>query len=275
MNMRCTRRRSGATRSRCRVVRRLYVGGMTDDERVSFGRGLVEVDERWTWPDALLSVVSDMAGRYADALYTQDVSLSEDDEMAVRRELVGVKVAAYHATRLLPAEIEDILRGGLRMLDEELLEDKVRGARECGALTPLEADAVLAGRMPLDGSSGRRVGQVCAVAPRRGLDVVARGLAPLLSSWGGEALYFRHEFTPLGEKLRRVGVPAIVALAVSADGANDLWFPGLPALLVGAHLGLDEVASDVFVRRAAPASDVLGVWTPGHPDYEWHGFAMR
>lgn len=65
---------------------------------------------------------------------------------------------------------------------------------------------------------GKRVSQVCLVTSAGAMNAHPFDVRYLLSSWGGEAIYWRHRDQPLGARLRVRGRPAIVtALLDLAD----------------------------------------------------------
>jgi hypothetical protein len=237
----------------------------------------IEIDDPKTWALNLCSAVSRAAAKLqGTAAFPGDLRLDPWDLSEIRDALAGVRVLLFHASRLVPHEVDDIHRSGLKRLNAELIEAKVRAALAKGYLTASEAHDLHAHHAPLDGSTGHRAGQVCAIASQRQFDDNPHGVLPLLTQWGGEALYWSHQqHSPLTPTLERLGTPAIVALEAPAIRCGDSWFPDLEALLVATALGATDVGADVYLRSDVPAADIRGVWSPGTPEYDVHPFLPR
>ncbi|OIQ94658.1 hypothetical protein GALL_233160 [mine drainage metagenome] len=237
---------------------------------------VIELDDPTTWPTGLRSAVARTVtdARRAEP-FPSDLHLTDTELWNIRDALDGHRVLLFHAARLLPGEIEDILAGGLQMLDERLIERKITEAASRDYITDSQARMLIAERAPLDGSAGRRAAQVCAIPSLRALDYGVHGVLPLMTQWGGEAIYRAHERDALGPLLRSLGQPAIVAFSAPALRATDLWFPRLEAVVVSISLGLVDANADVFLRSAVPASDIRGVWLLGMPEYDAHPILPR
>ncbi len=228
----------------------------------------ISVDDGSTWPNRLTDAVREAAEQLRDTTqYTVDLRPTSAMLADLQAALDGLRVTVFHACRLLPHEVEDIRREGLAFAKSELFARKVRQAVGSGDLSDDHAARLLATTMPLDGSAGTRADQVCAAATTFAFREDPHAVLPLLTSWGGEVLYFAHERDELGSVLRQLGRPAVVEATVPALAVNDLWFPDLEACLIGATLGLGDVNADVFIRTTpVVATDVTAIHTPGS---EW------
>ena len=241
--------------------------------------GVVDVDDESTWPEQLVKWVDEWAEiRRGTTNYTEDLKIFEDE--TVLSLLAGHTIRAYHCTRLLDHERETVREQGLRRLDAALVMERIRRAHEVGAITDAERAAFETGHQFALTSPRwkQRVeytqNQVCLVLSRVILDD-AHGVDPLLSTWGGEAIYF-----PLdkkhGERLRSMGRPSIVVanLDLSVPGDHDIR-PQLGSCLVGLRLTLNRGGSDVHYKAPVPPENIEAIWHPGDPDYDRHGELPR
>ena len=195
---------------------------------------------------------------------SSDLWLTEDGRATILVALDGVSIRVFHASRLLPFELGEIRREGLKPASQELFAGKVAGAVAHGLLSPAEGTELLRSAEPLDGSDGAaRVAQVCVSAGTAVYRDAPHAVRPLLQSWGGEVLYFAHEQDGLGKRLHELGTPTIIEVSLPVR-AQDLWFPDVEQCLVGTVLGFSDVGSDVFIRGSAvPPEDILAVHQPG------------
>lgn len=117
----------------------------------------------------------------------------------------------WHCTRLLDAEVQDILKDGLQVLSEDLLIKRIDAAQAAGDL----ANEVAA-RLRVGHQAGHwsRKGQLWFGFSSELPDEQA--VSPLLRSWGGEAMYWAHtndgQIAPV---LQNLGRPTVI----------DAWVP--------------------------------------------------
>ena len=227
---------------------------------------IIDVDDCATWMANLERVVQSVAHRYEGSGSTSsDLWLTDDDRATILAALDGVSIRVFHASRLLPFELDEIRREGLEPASQELFAGKVAGAVAHGLLSPAEGTELLRSAEPLDGSDGAaRVAQVCVSAGTAVYRDAPHAVRPLLQSWGGEVLYFAHEQDDLGKRLHELGTPTIIEVSLPSVRPQDLWFPDVEQCLVGTVLGFSDVGSDVFIRGSAvPPEDILAVHQPG------------
>lgn len=230
---------------------------------------VLTLEDHRTWPARLATAVRVIAATMpASERHTLDLPVKDADDELIDSLLADQVQRYYHATRLLPHEIESVWQHGLRLLDDQLVADRLAWALDGAALLPQEADALERGRVRIDGAAGRRHAQVCAVASTHTFTHDAHGVWPLMTHWGGEGIYFAQDDPVLRQRLRGIGTPAIVVLHASAAGPLDEHYPAQAKLFVGSHLGLADVAGDVFLREHVTSAQIEGVWTPGNPDYD-------
>ena len=226
---------------------------------------IIDIDDHATWTANLERVIQSVAERYQGSGSTSsDLWLTDGDRATIMAALDAVSVRAFHASRLLPFELDEIRREGLESASQELFVGKVAGAVAHGLLSPAEGTDLLRSAAALDGSDGARVAQVCVSAGTAVYRDALHAVSPLLQSWGGEVLYFAHEQDSLGKRLHRLGTPTIIEVSLPSVRVQDRWFPGVEQCLVGTVLGFSDVGPDVFVRGSAvPPEDILAVHQPG------------
>ncbi|MET9694147.1 hypothetical protein ABZY81_37930 [Streptomyces sp. NPDC006514] len=200
-----------------------------------------------TWPQALTDLVRQLAddGRSAghEPESDQDLPLSKHEEV-VLRHLDGKLVRARHGTRLLDHEKKEITAKGLRLLNAELVNDRLDQAHTPGYLTATEHQVLRAKNctVPEHRGPGRREVQVCLTLSTAAMAHHSQGLHRLLSYWGGEAICWQHceSDQELAAKLRSLGSPSIVTalLDLTAPSAGPHFvYPAMVHLLVGKALG--------------------------------------
>jgi hypothetical protein len=213
----------------------------------------VDIDIPATWPPHIYQAVSVWAAECAGTTrYTNDLPLDLELESPFRRELAGFFLRAYHYTKLLAHEREIIQRQGLRPLTVELLNERIGAARTSGNITADEAERFHKGHVFAAGEQMHREGQVCLVLSGRLFEREPDACLPLLSSWGGEALYMSSGSVLFRPRLREMGTSTRVTALVALDDASHAIYPALHKVFVGSLLGLSDVGADVFYRASVP-----------------------
>jgi hypothetical protein len=234
---------------------------------------LVDIDSPETWPPAAGAYVAELAAAAGEAPYVSDLRLPDYAEGRVRELLRGRRLTAFHATRLLDHERDMISFQGLCVFGRTLFENRINAALDQGALSATEHQALLGAHMYAVGEEhkrGLREGQVCLILGRSLLANHVHAVSPLLSTWGGEGIYFSSGATELRPLLTSLGRPTIirVAIQVHADNRAQRCSPGLSNLLVGRYRRLKDVHGDVFHRASIPPHNVLEIWQPGDAAYD-------
>ena len=100
-------------------------------------------------------------------------------------------------------------------------------------------------------------------------DEPSNGAIPLMEAWGGEGVNGGPQDAQTDPGL---GLPSIVVAAIdlSTGWRASPTFPALNRMFVATVLGLEDRVADVLYRAPVPASMVMDIWQPGHPDYDRH-----
>lgn len=223
---------------------------------------IVDTDRTDTWPPEALDWVQSIGPHEAP----DEVAL-DDDEESFRDLFEGYLVRAYHATRLLEHEVAAIREQGLRLLTPALAKDRIEAAREHGYLSDPEADRLLETHVA---GAKNRAGQVCLFFDDEVMRDPWSGIWRLLTTWGGEAIYWRNERDEATlQKLRSLGQPAIVVagLDVTRDTGHHLFTPDLRRTFLAKYLRFG-IKTGLHYRVPIPADHIEDIWMPGHPDFE-------
>jgi hypothetical protein len=230
----------------------------------------IDLDDEDSWPDASREWAERVAHRLAGSTeYLLDLSIELKEEDQFRRTLGSRRVLAYHCTRLLSYEVDDVRNQGLRPLTEQLVRQRVAAADARGLLSDAVRRRALSGNVFALGNARSRTDRTCLVVGRSIFDEDPHGLIPLLRHWGGEAIRDGPSEQPL---LANLGVPTIVAATLDLTRPHDdpHSFPPLANLFVGTMLGLEQRAAEIHYRRPITGDAIHAIWQPGDPEYDRH-----
>jgi len=227
-------------------------------------RALIDPDNDATWPAALRSIVAAAAESSDD-----EETWAFADDSGLRAALGNVGLVAYHATRLLPHEIEDIQTDGLALLTETLISRRLVAAVHHGYLSMGVATALESGNALRSRGGENRVGQACLIIGAAVFAEHPYGVRPLLSVWGGEGINFTEAAEPWKSELEALGTPVVVVIALPHTPVSDMAvYPSLLSVFVGTYRG-DMRSADVFWRDGdIPGSCILTTWQPGDANYD-------
>jgi hypothetical protein len=119
---------------------------------------------------------------------------------------------------------------------------------------------------------GERNGMIWFVFCRSTLKTDISGLYRLLGFWGGEAIYFDHEGTALGQHLAALGKPRIVEAEIPVPTLKV--FMQTAHRLLGVFLwrrSIPQPNHHTFEGHSTaplPATMIRRVYTEGSPDFE-------
>lgn len=237
---------------------------------------MIEIEDPTTWPKDVVKWAESFNGLRGSTEHPGDLGVHLDRENEFRALLTGHKVLAFHCTRLLEHEAAGIRGQGLRLLTADLLEDRIGQAYASGDLDAEQrrrlSDGHAFARKDSYGVEQRasREGQCCFVLGRTAFDDNPSGCAPLLSSWGGEAIY------RMGVGELTLGRPSLVVAGIPLDiPLRGLYTaPSLGQAFVAAAFGMRPQA-DIHLRVAIPSVDIVDIWSPGHPEYDLHAALPR
>lgn len=226
----------------------------------------IHLDDVRTWPEGLQQRFAEPSPDRAPLT----------DELFVEL-LEGRPLRMYHATRLLPHEVDRIRGEGLLRLTHELVQSKLDDAVRVGAITEAQAIEARAGSIIETKYEGRREGQVCFVLSLDKFEHLPGDVRDLLSSWGGEGIYHVAALAPEHKALlSSLGLPSIVAADVHLSVPLPYSTPSLPPVFASragaSKPGYDgdprPSSADVILRADVPASGIGAIWQPGCREYD-------
>lgn len=239
---------------------------------------IVDIDDPESWPPDVEPIVRSAVETLDDDSwreYPHDYlgwTHHEAEEWALREVLADDRIVGYHATRLLPHEIERISEvHGLEVLTEELRRRKVSEALDhfpdaFETDDPTGEVLLASGPNSWQGTEDVRVNRMMFVAPWIMFSHDAWGLMNILDTWGGETLGWLRNgrgSSDLLVNLTAESEPAIVEIAVRVDSLNLTTL--LPAF-AGRLYELDADYSREWVTtESVPSEFVLDVITPNSP----------
>jgi hypothetical protein len=237
---------------------------------------LLELDVHESWPSDVLSAVNEVIQERSDfdgAEYSDEISLGPSEIELIDQSLGDTSLALYHATRLLPHEVESIRDRGLLPLTPELVNYRLDSAVSAGGI-----DSALAERLrphALDYAvRPERSRRVCFSGSRRSLQERS-AFRRIFTYWGGEAIFWELDDRlpdPALAQLSRIGTAAVVIAALPPRGprlGRGVRDPRLAQRLVAVRLGLDP-GLETHVDLARP-DEIVDVVLQGSP--EWNGLA--
>jgi hypothetical protein len=223
----------------------------------------VDPDDPTGWPTSVTSIVASAGG--------PDLALpwGHDADTELRDALGEASLLAYHATRLLPHEEEQIRGHGLRLLTEELIDHRLTAAVEYGYLDEEVARQLLRGNALRSRRNDRRQGQICFFVGTSVLVEHPHAVRPLLKTWGGEGINFTDAAQLAINRLRSIGRPVILVVALPhTTKVQMVTYPSLTSVFSGAYYGAPRSA-DLFWREGdIQAECVAALWTPGSLEYD-------
>lgn len=230
----------------------------------------MDIDDRASWPPAVMEQIQRWSADYGGtARYAVDLLVPLEAELRFRELFAGRLTRVYHCTRLLSHEVQMIRERGLRPLATDLINERIYAAEDTGQISPETASALRAGHAFAVGTAKGRRNQVCLVLSHRVFCIEPGSCEPLLTTWGGEAVY-KTSSAQIRQILERVGRPAIVTALIDVSGptVRSSFHPALHKAFLGSFLGLEEYWADVFFRAPIPPQQIESISQPGDPWYD-------
>nr|WP_015061942.1 hypothetical protein [Arthrobacter sp. J3.40]AFK89319.1 hypothetical protein [Arthrobacter sp. J3.40] len=198
-----------------------------------------------------------------------------ESEAAFIGSLNGLRLRAFHFSRLLPHELDLIKSQGLLPFRRDLFTRKIQLAVHHGYLDEGRASALMSTSMYgtyeelrayFQSQIPRREGQVHACIGLTKLDDPS-DFELLQGKWGGEGIYFATD-RRVDQSRPQLGTPVMVELALRLDANRPLHFrPSLSSVLSRSE---GESSGDVQINGAVAPSEIVRILEPGDADYDRH-----
>lgn len=201
--------------------------------------GVIVLNDFKTWPQNLvaqLNILRPTIGKYIQ--FERALDKREETNVLLRLKrpynpcqdfwqqaietteniLKGSMILGFHATRLLPEEISEILKNGLEPLSENLIKRRLLLIQEMGLISEeIRQELFLHSQANTLGRAGKvflfHSTKTCKDSS---------GLGRLLGRYGGESLYWYYNNDESKKSiLRSIGKPAIVLGVIPFEKLND------------------------------------------------------
>lgn len=257
----------------------------------------VEIENITSWPKDFYEIASD----HKEFLYSYHReekridSLCRDDVLLRARPPINVyankykslvdqldtilnshKIVGYHCTRLTKHEIDNIKKEGMKILSEQLIQQRLANAFSQNHLSRQEYEYLTKSSSVvsnLNNKCGDRTGMIW-FCPNRSTLKNNGAVHRLFRSWGGEALYRGHEEdNQISNTLRKTGVPCIVKCQIPFKDAKHFHSSFAERFLshmISKLISYPEPSSffDMLLNRDLLKNDVLEIIEITNPAFE-------
>lgn len=236
---------------------------------------VIYADITESWPKELKTEVKRITSRLRKKLdIKSDPPCTDlatyDSDYSIRNRFQKVleshELACYHATRLLPHEIDWIKKGGLEVLSDDLRSRKINAAADHypNLITKEVAKAIFEREGPSrwQKTASVRSNRLFLATP---LSVMlSNGAHELLATWGGEALGWHDGKNEVNTRaindLTVNSTETIVEVKLKCDFkliSRPIW-----PIFVGIHLGLHGCGTEWSIQQSIPAREVICLIQP-------------
>lgn len=239
----------------------------------------IDLEDDSTWSAEMSRLVADASvtvacwgvgeDAVAGELVSRDHDYSEGLEADLRAAIAGKRVLAYHASCLLPHELEGIRNRGMQLLSRSLIEEKLSSARHhYPDLIDDETVALLGKSARASFNRGTRNGLISMVMPILAFDESPGEFHHYLEDWGGEAISATGDTTKDDRqcadaisRLSERSTPTIIGFGVRPEDLRR--YTRLWPCLVGLRLGIRELSITATTATSIAAEHVLSFIHPG------------
>ncbi|EGQ8028748.1 hypothetical protein ACWOVX_004332 [Vibrio vulnificus] len=195
----------------------------------------IVISQQSTWPEQVVDYLDrnhlkfigwETSGGDRVSAYEYDQAILEFRSLLKQFSLVG-----YHCTKLTPYEIEDIRKHGMKLQCGESLKQRVLRLESAQEIDKVVAQKLLACNQA-DDSNRAFMLWFCFFEPHL---AGFYGIHRFFKSWGGEALYNRHENQKItGDALKEIGIPCVIKAKVTISSLKASYYPC--SVLIRAYL---------------------------------------
>lgn len=198
-------------------------------------RNHIILDKLDSWPKKILEVISEFKNEldgYLNEEHRMDKLAEEvleyrhrkpeniyktiwnDATEVIERELKNTNFIGFHCSRLLDFEMNNITTHGLRPLDLEFSNSRIKKIYSLGLIKEEFKNKLL---NKVEFSASNRAGNTCFFHSTSTLKD-EWGLIRLFKSWGGEAMYLNFEEKT---ELQKLGMPCIVIASIKREQLTE------------------------------------------------------
>lgn len=232
------------------------------------GTDLLSSDDPTTWPDEVINAVDEIISSnpgFSKAKNVSDLRLEDGERDRIIKAVEPIPLIAFHASRLLPHEIDSVIQNGLLPPSEEFVRLRIEQAISFGYLDPVSAARFQNSSL---GYLRRRTR-----APLIFLTISRNALrkrwdsGPLVSNWGGEAMYGDLTKSPEMRTHLSMGRPVIVKTLFRLGFSTirlTHWEPA--SYLVAVRLKKETLGGNLLMDAVSP-QQILKVVTSDDPEW--------
>lgn len=177
-------------------------------------------------------------------------------------------IRAWHYTRLVDAEVSDIVSGGIHVSTLQTLRRRLDAQVSAKMFSAPDADAIYAAS-PFHEQKEIRSGKFWMTSDPVCID--DSGVELLLGHWGGEAAYFWLRDQRLTKLVAAIGRPRVVEVAISIANTNK-WYSAGKAVVAAYTKSLgcrpDGGAFDLYSMTDLGPEAVLAIHTEGEEAFD-------
>lgn len=157
---------------------------------------------------------------------------------------------------------------GLKLLTPELVADRIEASHTHGAIDDSEREAFHASHVFAAKEHTHRENGVDVIVGTSAFIDQPGGCNPLLSIWGGEAMYMSSRSIE-ERRLEQLGRPSIVIAHLLYDPERVAPYSRrLLKAFVGKYLDLEQPGTQLKLRVALRPDEIVDIWHPGDPNYD-------
>lgn len=257
----------------------------------------VEIEDKSTWPRNFLEIatqekqliisyhkfkedIESKSIKNVELRYNPPLNpfRAEYEEIVYRTEelLMLNNIVAYHCTKLIDYEIENIKRDGMKILSKELVQERLTSAYKYGYLLKEEFDYLINSQdinEILYNKHGVRTERICFLANRSMLRNDVNGIYRFFRSWGGEGVYWGHETDKIiAPTLRKLGTPCIIKCSIPVNDIEhfssslaERFFSNL----IASDIENPEPSSvfEMYIKRNLDTSEIIEVIELQNPTF--------
>ncbi|WP_334147146.1 hypothetical protein [Hyphomicrobium sp.] len=182
----------------------------------------------------------------------------------IGRSMEARTIRAYHYTRLTDEEIALLTRDGLHLSTPASLRERLDALVASGHLPHDVANLLYAASPFHSDQLESRSGKFWMTSHPQAID--DGGVISLLDRWGGEVASMWVDNEELATRLRSLGTPHVLEIAVPMSSTRHSYHAGraVVASFARAHGSIPEkLAFDLYVDRPLPAEAILAAHSEG------------
>lgn len=215
------------------------------------------ISQQSTWPEQVVDYLErnylkfigwETSDEDRISAYEYDQAILEFREILKQFSLIG-----YHCTKLTPYEIEDIRNNGMKLQNGDSLKKRILKLESTQEIDSDVAQTLIACNQADDSNRAFMV-WFCFFEPHL---AGFYGIHRFFKSWGGEALYNRHENQKsTGNALKKIGIPCVIKANVSISSLKTSYYPC--SVLIRAYLQGLGYSIDNSIEHEGYSTEEIG-----------------